>query len=567
MKNITKLMALCLCAVMTAAAVFCGPAWGRAAAESAAGAPGNKNGDVMILYTSDIHCGVEQGFGLAGLLQVRKALEEQGYTTLLVDDGDAIQGELMGTVSRGESMIRLMNAMGYDAAIPGNHEFDYGADRFLELAGEAEFPYICCNLFRDGERVFPAYVIREAAGLRIAFVGVTTPESLTSSTPKYFRDENGEFIYDFLMDESGERLYAAVQEAVDEARAEGADLVYVLAHLGMSAASAPYTYADLISHTNGIDVLLDGHSHDTEQVTMKNKDGDTVARSACGTKMECIGYSRISAGGGVAETGIWSWPNKTPAAELLGIHNEISGAIENETIAIKKMTDTVIARSDAKLTIADPVEKDASGNPVRMVRRAETNLGDFVTDAIREQTGADIGICGGGGIRTDLERGEITYGHILAVFPFQNQVAVIRATGKQVLDALEWGARAVPDENGGFLQVSGLSYVIDVSIPSGCRKDEKGMMSGIEGERRVRDVTVNGEPLDPEKTYTIASTDYIILNNGDGFTAFEGAEVLQDQFKLDSQTLIDHIVHDLDGVIGGEYADPYGQGRIVIVGQ
>ena len=552
----------CLCAITAIVFSVCG----LVTAETAAVQDETvKNGDVMILYTSDIHCGVDKGFGLSGLQQVRDTLEAQGYTTILVDNGDAIQGEVMGTVTQGQAMIDLMNAMQYDAAIPGNHEFDYGADHFLDLTKEADFPYLSCNLEKNGERVFPSYVIKEAAGMRIAFVGVVTPMTLTSSTPKFFQDENGELVYDFLQDESGEKLYAAVQKAVDDARSEGADYVYVLAHLGMHAALSPFTYADVLSHTNGIDVMLDGHSHDTEQVIMQNKDGKTVVRSACGTKMECIGYSHISGKNGIVETGIWSWPNRTAAPELLGIHNAMQDAIEAESQKIKEKTDAAIARSEVLLTIYDPEVMDGSGNPVRMVRRAETNLGDLIADAIRIQTGADIGITGGGAIRTDLEKGDICYGSILTVFPFQNLIAVIRATGQQILDGLEWGARMVPDEHGGFLQVSGLSYEIDVSIPSGCQKDENGMMTGIEGERRVRNVRVNGEPIDPEKRYTVASTDYYILDNGDGFTAFNGAEVLQDQFKLDSQTLIDFIIEDLGGVIGTEYADPYGEGRIVII--
>ncbi len=568
MKRWKRHFAFCLCAVIMVALAACGSAAAEtAAAQGETGAPAEKNGDVMILYTSDIHCGVNQGFGLAGLQQVRDTLEAQGYTTLLVDNGDAIQGEAMGVVTRGAAMIELMNAMQYDAAIPGNHEFDYGADRFLELTKEADFPYLSCNLERNGERIFPAYIIREAAGMRIAFVGVTTPSTLTTSTPKFFQDENGTLIYDFLQDESGERLYAAVQKAVDDARAEGADYVFVLAHLGMHAALSPYTYADVLSHTNGIDVMLDGHSHDTEQVVMQNSDGKTVVRSACGTKMESIGYSHISAKDGVVQTGIWSWPNDDAAPELLGIRNSISDAVEAVSQKTRAQTDAPVARSDVFLTIFDPEEADESGNPVRMVRRAETNLGDLIADALRVQTGADIGVCGGGAIRTSLEKGTISYGSILTVFPFQNQVAVLRATGQQILDGLEWGARMVPDEHGGFLQVSGLSYEIDVSVPSGCQKDGNGMMTGIEGARRVGNVKVNGQPLDPEKTYAMAGTDYYLLNNGDGFTAFEGAEVLQDQFKLDSQLLIDYIVDDLGGVIGGEYADPCGQGRIVIIGQ
>ena len=558
MKRCKKVFMFCLCVLLTAVFSVCGPAMAEAA---------EKNGDVVILYTSDIHCGVDQGFGLAGLQQVRDTLEAKGYTILLVDDGDAIQGEAMGTVTRGEAMIELMNAMQYDVAIPGNHEFDYGADYFAELTKKAVFPYICCNLVKNGEPVFPPYVIKEAAGIRIAFVGVTTPTTLSTSTPKFFQDENGNYIWDFLQDESGEKLYAAVQKAVDDARSEGADYVYVLAHLGNEEALAPYTYADVLSHTSGIDVMLDGHSHDTEQVVMKNRDGKTVVRSACGTKMECIGYSLISAEYGIEETNIWSWPNKDSAPELLGIHNRISEVQEALAQKIKAQTDMCIGRSGVLLTVYDPEEKDLSGNPVRMVRRAETNLGDFIADAIRIQTGADIGIIGGGAIRTNLDKGDVSYGTILTVFPFQNQIAVVRVTGQQLLDALEWGVRAVPDEFGGFLQVSGLTYEIDVSVPSGCRKDEDGMMTGIEGDRRVRNAAVSGQPLDPEKTYTVASVDFYLLNHGDGYTVFDGAEVLQNMFKLDSQLLADYLTDDLGGIIGEEYADPYGQGRIVITGQ
>ena len=541
------------------------PTQAQEQAQEPAPEPAAKNGDVIILYSSDIHCGVEQGFGFVGLQQMRDSLEAQGYTTLLVDDGDAIQGEVIGTVTKGEAMIDLMNAMKYDVAIPGNHEFGYGGDRFLELTEKADFPYVCCNLEKNGESIFPSYVIKEAAGIKIAFVGVTTPTTLNSSNPKFFQDENREFIYDFLQDESGEKLYAAVQKAVDDAKAEGADYVYVLAHLGMNDNLKPYSYADVLSHTTGIDVMLDGHSHDTEQVVMKNKDGEQVVRSACGTKMACIGYSHISAKGGVVETNIWSWPNETPLPELLGIRNSMSDTIESVTQKSKELTDTTIASSEVKLTIYDPEAVDGSGNPVRMVRRAETNLGDFAADAIRIQTGADIGIMGGGAIRTDLEIGDISYGDILAVFPFQNQISVVRVSGQQILDALEWGARAVPDQFGGFLQVSGLSYEIHVSVPSGCQQDENGMMTVIVGDRRVRNVKVNGEPLDPNRAYTLAGSDYYILDNGDGYTAFKGAEVLQGQFKLDSQLMIDYIVDDLGGAIGAGYADPYGQGRIVIV--
>ncbi len=234
-------------------------------AEEAA-APVEKNGEIYILFTNDIHCGVDQGFGFAGLWQVRDTLESQGYETLLVDCGDAIQGETIGVLTNGSMMIDLMNAMQYDAAIPGNHEFDYGMPRFLELAEMAEFPYISCNFNHEGELVFDPYVIKECAGLKIAFVGVATPASVTSSTPTFFQNEAGEFIYDFCPGNNGKDLYDAVQKAVDAARAEGADLVYLKGHLGLKEKNSPWTYAEVLENTNGIDVMLDGHTHDTEQV-------------------------------------------------------------------------------------------------------------------------------------------------------------------------------------------------------------------------------------------------------------------------------------------------------------
>ena len=529
------------------------------------GPAAEKNGDVYILFTSDIHCGVDEGFGLAGLEEIRSTLESKGYTVLLVDDGDAIQGEALGTLSKGESIIELMNEMHYDAAIPGNHEYDYGMERFLELAEKAEFPYISCNFNKEGELLFEPYIIREAAGMKIAFVGVTTPQTLVSSTTMYFQDDDGNLIYGFLQDESGEKLYEAVQKAVDSARAEGADYVYLIGHLGLDHKCTPWTYADVLSHTNGIDVLLDGHSHDTEQIVMKNKDGDNVVRSACGTKLNSIGYSHISAADGIVDTNIWTWPNKQSLPELTGLHNRMSDAVAAEKEEIEDILKEVVAQTKVDLTIFDPVEKDTGGNPIRMVRRAETNLGDLVADAYRAALGADIGISNGGNVRADIAKGDITYEDIMAVNPFNSPLCLVEATGQQILDALEWTSRAVPDENGGFLQVSGMSYEIDVNVESGCESDENSMMTGISGERRVKNVLVGGEPIDPDKLYTVAAIDYVLLLNGDGMTAFDGAKLLQDRVKLDNQALIEYISEGIDEEGWEAYADPYGQGRIGII--
>ena len=284
--------------------------------------PGRK--DVVVLFTSDVHCGIESGFGYAGLWQLRESLEAEGQATLLVDDGDSIQGEPLGTLSRGEAIVGLMGDMRYDVAVPGNHEFDYGVDRFMQLAGEARFPYVCCNLSREGKPLLPAYVIKEAAGLKIAFVGVTTPETISSSSPSNFQDGDGNFIYSFMQDMTGDPLYEAVQSAVDGARAEGADYVYLVGHLGKSAHSRPWTCEDVLSHTDGIDVLLDGHSHDTERMVIRNKSGKDVVRAAVGSKLSCIGYSRISAKDGSIDTGIWRWEEKAGDVGFMGGQSQAS---------------------------------------------------------------------------------------------------------------------------------------------------------------------------------------------------------------------------------------------------
>ena len=565
-----------ICAVLAAALLLPAVVYGAAASGSSTGEPAaaaedsqardenEDKKDIMILYTSDIHCGIDEGFGYAGLEQIRKYEQEKGYEVILVDDGDNIQGDPLGLLTKGDALIDLMNKMGYSVAIPGNHEFDYGVDNFLSLAEKAQFKYISCNFQYKGENVFDPYVIREIGGRKIGFVGVTTPTTITASKPTLFEDENGEFVYSFLQDETGEGVYNAVQSAVDNARKEGAEYVIVLGHLGNEEQCRPWTYADVISHTNGIDAFLDGHSHDTDQVIMKNKDGKEVPRSACGTKMQHIGWCRIPAEGEVT-AGIYSWTLDDSAPEVLGIENEMSTAVKEARGSISKLLEGKIAVSEQEMTIYDPVAVDPEWGKVRMIRRAETNLGDLCTDAYRFMTGADIALLGGGGIRVSIPAGDVTMKNMYEVFPFGNEICVVQATGQQILDALEWGAAAVPGENGGFMQVSGLSYEIHTYIDSTCTKDVNGMFTGVAGERRVRNVKVNGTPIDPDALYNVAGNDYWFLNGGDGQTAFNGAERVDAGGMLDVQVLVDYLTRELDGVIGKEYSDPTGQDRIVIV--
>ena len=520
----------------------------------------------MILFTSDVHCGIESNFGYAGLAMVRDAYKNAGYHVLLVDNGDSIQGEPVGTMTTGEANIKLMNAVGYDIATMGNHEFDYGMDRFFELSKMANFPYISCNFNKGGELQFAPYVIKEFDGVKIAFVGITTPKTLTSSTPKYFQDENGNFIYGFFEDETGEGLYNAVQKAVDDARAEGASIVIAMAHLGNEAECSPYTYKDVIANTTGINALLDGHSHDTDHVEMRNKARETVLRQGCGTKLEGVGYLKIAAKNGAMKAGVMMWNNDDfNATQLYQLDTDVTKAVAEATETLNAKLAEVVAKTDVELTINDPVAVTEDGKAVRIIRNAETNLGDLCADAYRYVSGADIAFVNGGGIRVSIKEGDITLNDILKVHPFGNALCVCEATGQQILDALEFGAKDVPGEFGGFLQVSGLTYEIHTSVPSSVKLDEKGLFAGVEGEYRVKNVMVGDEPLDLEKTDTLASHNYMLQGQGDGYTIFEDNVYTQESVMLDNQVLITYITEGLNGVVGAEYANPYGQGRIVAV--
>ena len=524
--------------------------------------------NLVILFTSDVHCGIDQGWTYAGLYAMKESLAKDNYV-LLVDDGDAIQGEPVGTMTKGEAIVDIMNAVGYDIAIPGNHEFDYGMDIFLELTKKASYPYLSCNFNKDGELIFQPWIIKEFDGVKIGFVGVTTPMTLRSSTPRYFQDEEGNFIYNFMQDENGEAVYAAVQKAVDEVRAEGAVYVVVMAHMGNEAECSPWRYDEVIANTTGIDLWLDGHSHDTEQVVTQNKDGNPVLRSGCGTKLANVGYATIGTDGSMA-TGLYTWAQDVSAVNLLGLENAGLEAIKAAKGALDEKLNQVVASTAVDLYINDPVAKTEDGKSIRIIRRAETNLGDLCADAYLNQSGeADIAFVNGGGIRVQLNAGDLTLNDILRVHPFGNSLTVIEITGQQVLDALEWSVHSLPGEFGGFDQVAGITFTVDPTIPTPVVETADKMFDHVDESmaRRVSNVMVGGEPIDPERIYKVASHDYQLLNQGDGYTMFEGANVLQESVKLDNQVLIDYITETLGGVVSDGYDQPYGQGRITVAGE
>ena len=514
--------------------------------------------DIVILYTNDAHCGIEDGMGYQGLSAAKRALLAAGNKVLLVDNGDAVQGDTIGTLSKGEYIIDIMNKLGYDVATPGNHEFDYGMDQFNKLVEKADFDYISCNFVdKDGNPVLKPYVIKEADGVKIAFVGISTPKTITTSTPTYFQDGNGNYIYGFMQDDTGEKLYTAVQSAVDAARKEGAKYVIAMAHLGIEADCQPWTSSDVIVNTSGIDVVLDGHSHSTiAGDIVKNKEGKDVILTSTGTKLANIGWLEFAAKW--ADAGA-QWLHIVDLSGAFSGRSGIDDTIAEIKSGYEEIVNTVVASTKVELTVNDPVSGE------RMVRRQETNLGDLCADAYRAMSGADIAVVNGGGIRVSIPAGDITYGQIIAVHPFGNEMCVVEATGQQILDALEMGARNAPGECGGFLQVSGMSYEIDLNVEPTVEVNADGMFTGVSGEYRVKNVKVGDEPLDLAKTYTLASHNYMLKSAGDGMAMFQGCTLLQDSVMIDNQVLINYIVDVLGGVVGEDYADPYGQGRITVI--
>lgn len=519
-----------------------------------------KSNDIVILHTDDAHCGVNDNLGYAGVAAYKAEMKKTHNYVALVDCGDAIQGESIGTLSAGAYLVDIMNEVGYDFATFGNHEFDYKLPQLAKLTKQAKYQYLACNFKYIGKGTsdlnYKPYEIVTYGDKKVAFIGIVTPESFTKSTPAYFQDESGNYIYSFSEDETGTALYETVQKTVDEARAAGADYVIAMGHLGNEGITDRWTSKAVIANTTGIDAVLDGHDHIAGVQKVANKDGKQIVLTEPGTKFENLGKLTIKTDG-------------TITAELIS-PKEFTEKDAGITAYITKLTDTFkeyVSKVVAKSSITLP-DKDENGN--RLVRNHETALGDLCADAFRVMMDADIGIMNGGGIRKPIKAGDITLDNILSVFPWGNLPCKMEVTGQTVLDMLEMGAINYPEESGGFLSVSGLKYTIMAGVPSSIELTDKGEFSKVAGKYRVTNVQVLNkktneyEPLDLNKTYTLGGIDYTILYCGDGFTMFNDSKVLKagDASYTDAQMIVDYIENKLGGTIGEEYAKP--QGRISV---
>lgn len=513
--------------------------------------------DVVILHTNDTHCGIEENMGYAGLVWYENQMKEETPYVTLVDAGDAIQGAPVGTLSEGEYLVQIMNKAGYDFAVPGNHEFDYGMEKLLGLSARLDCGYSACNFVNlpSKTQVFAPYKIMEYDDIQVAFVGVATPESITKSTPAYFQDQFGRYRFSFCEDETGEALYSQVQSAVDQARGEGADYVIMVGHLGDNGITEKWSSRSVIANTTGIDAAIDGHSHEVCVENVPNENGEMVVLTQTGTKFANIGKLTITADGQIQASHVSAVTdaegNPAKDAEMESFINEIKSQYE-ESLKV------VLGRTDVDLMDKDPE------TGLRAVRKAETNLGDLCADASRYMMGADIGFMNGGGIRAGIEAGDITYEDALSVFPYGNMICMVEISGQKIKDALEMGVKNYPEESGGFIHVSGLTYTVDSSVPSSVVLDEKRNFVSVDGEYRVRDIYVGEEPLDVNRTYTLASHNYWLKSGGDGMSMLMGCPILKDETMVDVDTITSYISEYLGGTVGEEYKDPRGQGRITI---
>ena len=510
---------------------------------------------VVILHTNDVHTATDR---YAAVAAYRTEMEQQYGTdrVTLVDSGDAIQGGPIGTLTEGASLVDIMNYLGYDYAIPGNHEFDYGMDVLLNLAeNRAQYTYLSCNLLdQSGQSVFAPYAVADYGDVQVAYVGVSTPETLTKSDPTHFQDDVGNYIYSFCEGGNGQDLYTAVQNAVDASRAEGADYVVALAHLGMEGTTSQWTSSAVIANTTGIDVVIDGHSHEAYQQEVSNKAGEPVALVQTGTQLANLGCVILDPATGEVTTQLLSLEGEdTP------VDSDTQAYLAQVNSQFEEELQQVVGSTSVSL------KATAENNYDWAVRVGETNLGDLVADAYRYSLGADIGLANGGGVRADIAVGEITYQDLLSVQPYGNELCLVEATGQEVLDALEMGVRLYPESSGGFLQVSGVTFTVDASIPSSVQVSDQGAFLGVDGPYRVTDVMVGGQSLELDKVYTVSSHNYLIKSAGDGFTMFQDNTLLKDSVILDNQALISFFTDEMGGQVGADYQDPAGQGRITIL--
>ncbi len=472
---------------------------------------------IVILHTNDMHSKVDGELSLASVKGWKDYYEAKGSAVLILDSGDALHGLPVANLSRGENIVDIMHEVGYTALTPGNHDFNYGTARLKELSELMDFDLLSANFTdKSGTAVFTPSKIYTAGDKKIGIVGISTPETATKTNPLNVAG------YQFNEAE----LASLVQAQIDSLKAEGADYIVALGHLGLDEESGPYRSSDLISQISGLDISVDGHSHTSlaNGEAVKDKDGNEVVLAQTGSQLKAIG--KIGIDGENIAASLITEPKEDAAIKALEAEQQAE---------IKPMLDKVVAKTDVLL----------DGNRDPGVRTQETNLGDLGADALKYVSGADVALTNGGGIRASIEIGDITYGEINTVFPFGNTVVTIEITGADLLAALQHGTASAPTASGGFPQVAGMNYEVHTYLQAD----------------RVQNVTINGEPLDLQKTYTLATNDFTQVG-GDGYTMLAGYEKTGEYGALD-EALATYIEKALNGTVDNRYAKA--QNRIKVM--
>ena len=494
--------------------------------------------DIVILYDNDVHCAID---GYATIAGVRDQVLETTPNVSVVSCGDFLGGRALGAVSRGEYIIRVMNAVHYDYVTLGNHEFDFGIPRMTQLLNQLNSNVLCCNFWKVGEEKpqYDAGQIHVYGSKKVAFIGIATPGTISTSTPAYFKDDHQNFIYHF----KGNRVVEDVQKVVDFARSKGADYVVVLSHLGIDPPAL--TSTELIAQTTGIDVVLDGHSHSViESQLVNNRDGKPVILTSTGTAFTYVGILVIGQDGNITtqllETQQLPYKDEKVQQEIDRIYQDY-----------KEVGGRHIGYSEAELRI--------SGNDgVRIVRTGECSMGDFVADAMLAVTGADIAWMNSGGCRNNIPAGEITFNSLITATPFYNEVYLCEIPGQDLIDALEMAVSSLPAEGGVFPQVAGFRFEIDTTIASPAQMNPETQIFDLNnGPRRITKIEIFNKKkgkyvkFSPKKTYTIAGTSYSLVDNGDGLI-FPHLKIIKRDYGVTYKVLEKYITEYLNGKIGKE---------------
>ena len=529
----------------------------------------NSSNDIIILHLNDVHCGVNNNIGYDGFVLYRDELSKKYPNIISVDVGDHIQGGTLGSISDGTAIIDIMNKVGFDVAILGNHEFDYGIEQLSKLGENITSRYISSNFCyrKNKTSVYNPYKIIEKGGKKIAFIGVLTPLTFSKTYLLTLRDSNGEAIYDFLADNDAQDLYDRVQENINKViNEEGADYVILLTHVGMDVEQ--YTSNNILSKVQNVDAVLDGHTHQIYNTTSKDMNNKDIHISQTGTKLQSIGKLIIKQDGTIESEIIQDIPepsdttnatNLTRGGKEIWVNKEMNDYINNIYSIYETELNELYGSNDYDLLIMPEGVTDSHAS---YCRRQECAVGNLLADAFKSAGNSNASFLNGGAVKSSLYKGNLTRSQIMSVAPFFNNLYVKMVSGQCILDALEFGVSQYPSSSGGFPQVSGISFDIDSSINSTVEIDSQGIFLNVTGQRRIINAKINGEDIDPNKNYSVTMSDFI-GNGGDGYNMFAGYEVYQEGLLTDTDSIAYFIKNDLNGKIPSEYKDL--QGRINFV--